>query len=238
MLRRLQTVAPCCAFRDRGAGRISTVRDPPPFLSPCKPLSPLSPPAREGVSCSEGVLLWPHTSNSIGTMLEVGNPPGGTGESPAFENVRSWRAHFGAWAITSSPLLLSFDLTNKTKVWRVRARCLFVLSLPTRGWHVLTSDPCQLQMDLVWDIITNREALAINSKWAGEAGRLVNSTYDTTGPTPLFARPCSTLIDTQRFVLGPNRMLRSASMQDHRCVTAVMVARHHPPDAPGGLQSL
>eukprot|EP00037_Helgoeca_nana_P017309 m.163900 g.163900 ORF g.163900 m.163900 type:complete len:152 (-) comp23933_c0_seq1:427-882(-) len=136
------------------------------------------------------------------------NPPGGTGESPAFENVRSWRAHFGAWAITSSPLLLSFDLTNKTK------------------------------MDLVWDIITNREALAINSKWAGEAGRLVNSTYDTTGPTPLFARPCSTLIDTQRFVLGPNRMLRSASMQDHRCVTAVMVARHHPPDAPGGLQSL
>jgi hypothetical protein len=43
--------------------------------------------------------------------------------------VHSWRAHFGAWAVTSSPLILSFDLTNDTK------------------------------MDLCWDFITNREAL-------------------------------------------------------------------------------
>ena len=34
-------------------------------------------------------------------MLEVGNPPGGTGEQPSFENVHSWRAHFGAWASLS-----------------------------------------------------------------------------------------------------------------------------------------
>eukprot|EP01043_Picozoa_sp_COSAG02_P081224 COSAG02_NODE_19729_length_867_cov_1.125000_2_plen_98_part_01 len=66
-------------------------------------------------------------------MLEVGNPPGGTGESPSFENPHSWRAHFGAWLINSSPLILSFDLSNLTK------------------------------LNLTWDFITNREALKINS---------------------------------------------------------------------------
>jgi alpha-galactosidase len=66
-------------------------------------------------------------------MLEVGNPPGGTGESPLFENPHSWRAHFGAWLINSSPLILSFDLANATK------------------------------LNLTWDFITNREALKINS---------------------------------------------------------------------------
>ena len=66
-------------------------------------------------------------------MLEVGNPPGGTGESSLFENPHSWRAHFGAWLINSSPLILSFDLSNLTK------------------------------LNLTWDFITNREALRINS---------------------------------------------------------------------------
>ena len=65
-------------------------------------------------------------------MLEVGNPPGGTGEQPGFENAHSWRAHFGAWAIVSSPLILSFDLTNSTK------------------------------LAAVWPFISNREAIAIN----------------------------------------------------------------------------
>ena len=48
-------------------------------------------------------------------------------------------------AITSSPLVLSFDLSNSTK------------------------------LDLVWDFITNKDALAVNSDWAGEAGRLVDT---------------------------------------------------------------
>ena len=59
------------------------------------------------------------------TVLEVGNPPGGTGEQKGFENPHSWRSHFGAWAIVSSPLILSFDLTNKSKMGLVWDFCLF-----------------------------------------------------------------------------------------------------------------
>jgi hypothetical protein len=54
------------------------------------------------------------------------------------------RAHFGAWVIVSSPLTLSFDLTN------------------------------QVSMDRVWPIITNTEALAVSQTWAGHPGMLVS----------------------------------------------------------------
>lgn len=72
-------------------------------------------------------------------MLEVGVLPG----------LHSWeywlpyneaRAHFNAWAITSSPLVLSHDLTNSTT------------------------------MDYVWPIISNWEAIAVNQAWGGYAG--------------------------------------------------------------------
>ncbi len=180
-------------------------------------------------------------------MLEVGNPPGGTGESPLFENPHSWRAHFGAWLINSSPLILSFDLANATK------------------------------LNLTWDFITNREALIINSgkssthhlcrcvhaapdltlqfyvwfsadppeyltlfpspnlsapctaldvdllvcfaDWAGSAGRLVTSIYDQSAPTPVFARPCSHTVDTQKFALSPTGQLKSMSKGDDRCIS-------------------
>lgn len=123
-------------------------------------------------------------------MLEVGNPPGGTGEAPSFENVHSWRAHFGAWLINSSPLILSFDLTNLTK------------------------------LNLTWDFITNQDALKINSDYAGEAGRLLYSVYDQTAPTPVFARPCSHTVDAQRFVFDePTGQLQSASKTDRRCIS-------------------
>ena len=55
------------------------------------------------------------------------------------------RAHFGAWVIISSPLYLSFDLRNATR------------------------------MDRAWELITNREAIAVNQQWAGHPGRLVKS---------------------------------------------------------------
>lgn len=83
------------------------------------------------------------------------------------------------------------------------------------------NSPDYHQMNLVWDFVTNREALSINSAWAGEAGRLVNSTYDTTAPTPLFARPCSTSIETQRFILNPDQTLQSKSRGDRRCLSTV-----------------
>ena len=122
-------------------------------------------------------------------MLEVGHPPGGTGEARSFANTQSWRAHFGAWAITSSPLILSFDLSNETL------------------------------LNMTWDFIANPEVLRVNSDWAGEAGRLLSSTYDTSAPTPSFARPCTSSLDTQHFVLHPNGQIRSLAPGDGRCLS-------------------
>ena len=47
------------------------------------------------------------------------------------------RTHFASWCITSSPLILSLDVRNQTA------------------------------MDLVWPIISNKEAIAVNQQWAG-----------------------------------------------------------------------
>jgi len=55
------------------------------------------------------------------------------------------RTHFGAWCIVSSPLILGLDLTDSANV------------------------------DIVWDIITNKEAIAVNQLWAGQPGQLVDS---------------------------------------------------------------
>merc|ERR1740117_1369927 len=53
------------------------------------------------------------------------------------------RSHFGAWCIVSSPLILGLDLAHD--------------SVP----------------DNVWEVITNREAIAVNQAWAGHPGRLI-----------------------------------------------------------------
>jgi len=76
-------------------------------------------------------------------MLEVG-----VRQMPArgplnFLTPTETRTHFAAWCIVSSPLTLSHDLTNDTV------------------------------MDEVWPIIANREALAVNDAWVGDAGVLV-----------------------------------------------------------------
>jgi len=57
--------------------------------------------------------------------------------------VNESRSHFGMWCILSSPLILGLDLTDNATV------------------------------DSVWDIITNREAIAVNQAWAGHPGRFV-----------------------------------------------------------------
>ena len=53
------------------------------------------------------------------------------------------KVHFGAWCIVSSPLVLAFNL----------------------------SDP--QRRELVWPVITNKEAIQINQAWAGHPGRQV-----------------------------------------------------------------
>ena len=65
----------------------------------------------------------------MNTAVEVGN----------LANATEDRSHFSAWAIISSPLILSFNLT----------------------------DP--LRMDRAWPIISNRRVLAVNQRWCVRA---------------------------------------------------------------------
>jgi len=81
------------------------------------PVAPLSRPGR-----------WAYPD-----MLEVGN----------LATFQEDRAHFGAWCIVSSPLILGYDLTDDAKT------------------------------DRVWPIISNREAIAVNQAWAGHPGRML-----------------------------------------------------------------
>jgi len=53
------------------------------------------------------------------------------------------RSHFAAWAITSSPLILGYDLNDEGVT------------------------------DKIWDIISNQETIAVNQHWEGHPGRLV-----------------------------------------------------------------
>ena len=71
-------------------------------------------------------------------MLEVGN----------LANATEDRSHFGAWAIMSSPLVLSFDLTDAAR------------------------------MDRAWPIVSNRLILAVNQRWVGDPGRRVSVSDD------------------------------------------------------------
>lgn len=66
-------------------------------------------------------------------MMEVGR----------MANYTEDRTHFGAWAITSSPLILGYDLNDQ--------------SITTK----------------IWDIISNQEVIAVNQQWEGHPGRLV-----------------------------------------------------------------
>ena len=80
-------------------------------------------------------------------MLMVGvSVPRHSGHAPHDPNLldyRQWESHFAMWAITSSPLILGFDLTNETL------------------------------LKTTWPIIANEEMLAISQVWRGHPGRLV-----------------------------------------------------------------
>ena len=72
-------------------------------------------------------------------MLEIGVTPGLHKGEVALTPAEA-RAHFGAWAIVSSPLVLGLDVRDDKA------------------------------MDAVWPVISNREAIAINAAWAGHPG--------------------------------------------------------------------
>ena len=91
-------------------------------------------------------------------MLEVGVTPGLHKGEVALTFAET-RAHFAAWAIVSSPLVLSFDVRNGSAV------------------------------DAMWPLVANTEILAVSDAWAGSAGDLIleastNVTWAHCGTAP------------------------------------------------------
>ena len=88
-------------------------------------------------------------------MLEISAPSAGLASQTQCDPHRmTWpeqQMEMAAWATVASPLILSFDVTNLT------------------------------EYDMAWPIISNREALAINSEWAGPARVVLRSaqTFNT-----------------------------------------------------------
>ena len=76
-------------------------------------------------------------------MLELGCAHGPGGASDPGLSDDEAQAHFGAWCVVSSPLILSHDMTNASV------------------------------MDALWPLITNVDALGINQAWYGSSGTLV-----------------------------------------------------------------
>lgn len=73
-------------------------------------------------------------------MLEVGCAHGPGGDDDPGLSYNEARTHFSAWAITSSPLILSHDVTDDNVT------------------------------DSIWSIIANTEVIAINQAWDGDSG--------------------------------------------------------------------
>merc|ERR1711953_838789 len=86
--------------------------------------------------------------------MQVGSNPNG-----ALSLVES-RSHFAAWCVTSSPLILGFDLTN------------------------------QSLLEEVYPVISNVRAIAINQAWHGHPGRLVRNSSHTITLHVLHGAPC------------------------------------------------
>lgn len=110
-------------------------------------------------------------------MLEVAaggceqQPPGTCGSSTSERRVgglslNESQAHFGAWAIVSSPLILGHDLTNESTY------------------------------DAAWPVVSNPDVIAINQAWAGDAGRRVQQSKTLlTDLTTYHGRRCECLVE-------------------------------------------
>merc|ERR1719375_2011872 len=83
-----------------------------------------------------------------------------TVQTGQYARIEEDRAHFGAACITSSPLILGLDVTNHERLKRV------------------------------WQILVNDEAIAVNQKWAGHPGRLINQTNSQLPIRFAHALPC------------------------------------------------
>jgi hypothetical protein len=106
----------------------------------------------------------------------------------------------------------------------------------------------QNKTEKVWDIITNRAVLKMNSEFAGDAGRLVQSFYNTSQPASLIAMPCRSDSTTQRWTLETTGAIKSMDPNDGRCIEVpdcmpvdhnfgVMVGPCHATDASANCSS-
>lgn len=120
------------------------------------------------------------TGNLHSTMKFQGNPPLSRPGAWAYPDMMEVgrmgshfedRSHFGAWVITSSPLILGYDLNDEATT------------------------------DKIWEIISNKEAIAINQAWAGHPGRQVKTFAPDNAPPALgnqvIAVPCKADDTTQ-----------------------------------------
>ena len=93
--------------------------------------------------------------------LEVGNLPEWVG-------FKWHQAHFGAWCIMSSPLILGFDLVRRHDA---NAEC----SVVPQAWLTRALHPAPRQRDeavvlSMWFFLANTEAIAVHQSWGGHPG--------------------------------------------------------------------
>jgi len=136
----LRTTCPWSFYRvsvDLGPTFLSTVYNVNralPFLAMNAPLS------RPGCWAYMDMMMV-----GVTTPRKQGGPP----FDPNPMNPLEWQTHFAMWAVTSSPLILGFDLTNATR------------------------------LKMTWPIISNEEVLAVSQTWQGHPGRLVANSTET-----------------------------------------------------------
>ena len=135
-------------------------------------------------------------------MLEVGN----------MATLEEDRSHFGAWCIVSSPLILGYDVTNRSLTQKI------------------------------WPIISNAEAIAVNQQWAGHPGRLIRAWNPGPPAPPAPASPASWVVGFPCNVSDPaqlgfsynaaaktvERIAPGASAK--RCLHRTSGAEEHPMD--------
>eukprot|EP01064_Diplonema_japonicum_P007857 TRINITY_DN1547_c0_g1_i1.p1 TRINITY_DN1547_c0_g1~~TRINITY_DN1547_c0_g1_i1.p1 ORF type:complete len:432 (+),score=94.57 TRINITY_DN1547_c0_g1_i1:47-1297(+) len=104
--------------------------------------------------------------NLQSTRLFQGNPPLSRPGAWAYPDMlevgrlrtlNEDRSHFGAWCVISAPLILGLDLNKDADV------------------------------DKVWDIISNKEAIAVNQAWAGHPGKMYGLQLD--GLVEIWGKP-------------------------------------------------
>lgn len=84
-------------------------------------------------------------------MMQVGVTVGKDGGGEMALTAAETRSHFASWCIVSSPLVLSHDVNDEAVT------------------------------DAVWDVISNREAIAVNQAYAGDSGGVYDASDATIG---------------------------------------------------------